>query len=96
MRLLLAILLLTSFGCEHFKRNGQPGDSGYITPLYLEVKVILFEPELIQEVNNGTVIKQAYSVVESSDKKRYRIQGKVGPVGDTFMMDVSLMKELNN
>jgi hypothetical protein len=81
-------------GCDELRRNGKPGDKGYIAPRYVQVKVIEFEPELIQEVGNRIAHRQSYSVVEDEDGKRYRITGKVGPVGDTFKMDVSLMNEI--
>jgi hypothetical protein len=96
MRTLACLLLLAAFGCEEIRRNGRPGDSGYIAPDYVKVKVIEFEPELIKETNQGSFTRQAYSVVEDEDGKRYRIHGKVGPVGDTFRMDVSLMEEIGS
>lgn len=30
------------------------------------------------------------------DRRRYRVVGRVGPVGDTFKMDVSLMEEIGS
>lgn len=92
-RLLIAICVLI-FGCDEIRRNGRPGDPGYIAPRNVSVKVIEFEPQFLSEVGGRTVIRQAYSVVEAEDGKRYRILGKVGPVGDTFKMDVSLMNEI--
>jgi hypothetical protein len=94
MRALLLVVLLC--GCEEIRRNGRPGDTGYIAPDYVKVKVIEFEPELIKETTKGPVLRQAYSVLEDEDGKRYHIQGKVGPVGDTFKMDVSLMEEIGS
>lgn len=90
----LVVLFLVLSGCEDIRRNGKPGDPGYIAPRYVQVKVIEFEPELVLETDQGTVIKQPYSVVEDEEGKRYRVLGKVGPVGDTFKMDVSLMNEI--
>ena len=94
MRTLACLLLLAAFGCKEIRRNGRPGDSGYIAPDYVKVKVVEFEPELVKETNEGPLIRQAYSVVEDEDGKRYRIVGKVGPVGDTFKVDASLMEEV--
>lgn len=98
MRILPLVVFLCACvcGCEEIRRNGRPGDIGYIAPDYVKVKVIEFEPELVKETNEGPVIRQAYSVVEDEDGKRYRIRGKVGPVGDTFKMDVSLMEEIGS
>jgi len=96
MRTLACLLLLAAFGCEEIRRNGRPGDTGYIAPEYVKVKVIEFEPELIKETSRGPVIRQSYSVLEDEDGKRYRAMGKVGPVGDTFRMDVSLMEEIGS
>jgi hypothetical protein len=97
MKLVWFIVLLISLccGCEEIRR-GKPGEPGYIAPRYVQVKVIEFEPELVKEVGGRTVMRQSYSVVEDEDGKRYRFIGKIGPVGDTFKMDVSLMKEIGS
>lgn len=96
IRLFLIVAIVLLCGCEDMRRNGRPGDAGYIAPKYLQVKVIEFEPELIQKVGWNTAIRQAYSVVEDEEGKRYRIIGKVGPVGSTFKMDVSLLQEIGS
>ncbi len=88
------VLFVVLCGCEEIRRNGRPGDAGYIAPRNVSVTVIEFEPEFIGEVGGRTAIRQAYSVVEAEDGKRYRVIGKVGPVGDKFTMDVSLMSEI--
>ena len=90
----LVALLAILCGCEAIRRNGMPGDAGYIAPKYLQVKVIEFEPGLVMEVAGRAGVRQAYSVVEDEEGKRYRILGKVGPVGDTFKMDASLLSEI--
>lgn len=35
MRTLACLLLLAVFGCEEIRRNGRPGDTGYIAPEYM-------------------------------------------------------------
>ena len=92
--LLCAVVLFSLCGCEELKRNGRPGDPGYIAPKYLTVTVIDFEPEFIGNAGGRAVTRNAYSVVEDEHGKRYRVGGKVGPVGDTFKMDVSLLDEI--
>lgn len=94
MKTYLIILLLLFCGCDELRRNGKPGDAGYIAPRHVEVTVIEFEPGFVKEVAGRTATLQAYSVVESADEKRYRIPGRVGPVGDSFKLDVSLLKEI--
>jgi hypothetical protein len=89
------VLFIVLCGCEEMRRNGRPGDVGYIAPKYSQVKVIEFVPEFITEVAGRAGVRQAYSVVEDEEGKRYRIPGKVGPVGDKFKMDVSLMVEIS-
>ena len=97
MRVLPYILMfVVGVGCEEIRRNGRPGDVGYIAPEYVKVKVIEFEPELILETRKGPVTRASYSVLEDENGKRYRIVGKVGPVGDTFKVDVSLMEEVGS
>lgn len=96
MRTLACLLLLAVFGCEEIRRNGRPGDTGYIAPEYMKVKVIEFEPELIQETSKGPLTRQAYSVLEDEKGRRYRVVGRVGPIGDTFSVDVSLMEEIGS
>lgn len=96
MRTLTCLLLLSAIGCEEIRRNGRPGDVGYIAPEYVQVKVIDFVPELIQETSRGPVTRQAYSVLEDESGKRYRVVGKVGPIGDMFKVDVSLMEEVGS
>lgn len=98
MRTLLLVVFIGVFacGCEEIRRNGRPGDVGYIAPEYVKVKVIEFEPELILDSRKGPVTRESYSVLEDENGKRYRIVGKVGPVGDTFKVDVSLMEEVGS
>ena len=95
MRTLLLVVLIgfSACGCEEIRRNGRPGDVGYIAPEYVRVKVIEFEPDLIRETSKGPITRQAYSVLEDENGKRYRVVGKVGPIGDTFKVDISLMEE---
>ncbi len=87
-------LFACSPGCEQIRRGGKPGDAGYIAPRNVHVTVIEVEPGYAKEVGGRPVILQPYSVVEAEDGKRYRVSGKVGPVGDSFTMDVSLMSEI--
>lgn len=94
MKTYLIILLLLFCGCDELRRNGKPGDVGYIAPRHVEVVVVEFEPGFTKEVAGRVASMQPYSVVESADKKRYRIQGRVGPVGDSFKPDVSLLREI--
>jgi hypothetical protein len=94
MRVLLLVVLLC--GCEEIRRNGRPGDTGYVAPEYVKVKVIEFEPDLVIEVAGEAIIRNAYSVVEDENGRRYRVVGKIGPIGDTFKMDVSLMEEIGS
>lgn len=93
-KFIFIILLVISCGCEAIRRNGFPGEDGYIAPKYLQVEVIEFEPELITEIGGRAAVRQAYSIIEDEEGKRYRVGGRVGPVGDTFKMDVSLMSEI--
>lgn len=98
MRTLLLVVFIGVFvcGCEEIRRNGRPGDSGYIAPEYVKVKVIEFEPDLVTEVAGKAFTRNAYSVVEDENGRRYRVVGRVGPIGDNFKMDVSLMEEIGS
>jgi hypothetical protein len=96
MRTLLLVVLLGVCGCEEIRRNGRPGDTGYIAPQYVKVKVIEFEPDLLTEVAGRAFKRAAYSVVEDENGKRYHVLGRVGPIGDSFKMDVSLMEEIGS
>lgn len=87
-------LLACLLGCEQVRRGGSPGDKWYIAPRNVSVTIVDAEPGYAKEVGGQTVVLQPYSVVEAEDGKRYRVSGKVGQVGDTFTMDVSLMKEI--
>jgi hypothetical protein len=82
MKTLLLVVLFVFCGCED------------IAPKYLTVKIISIESELAVEIGGEPAIRQAYSIVEDEEGKRYFIRGKVGLVGDTFKMDVSLMNEI--
>lgn len=90
------LALLAGCDSEAIRRNGRPGDAGYIAPDYRPVKMIAFEPELIEEVGGRVAKRQAYSVVEDDRGRRYRVIGRAGEVGDEFQMDVSLLTEFGS
>ena len=84
----MLLSLLVFAGCD---KRGTPGSPGYIPPKEELVTIVVAEDFFVQEVNRRTVTRQAFTIIESEDLKRYVLPGKVGSVGDTFIADISLL-----
>ena len=68
---------------------------GDIPKEYRMVKIVVYQPEIILEVAGTPGIRQEYTIVEDEEGIRYQVDMKVGEVGDTFKMDVSMLNELD-
>lgn len=91
--LLLSLLCLT--GCEEIRRNGRPGDHGYIAPDFRSVMIVHVEPGWVKEIGGKTIKQNAYTIVEDDRKRRFIILGVVGKLDESFKMDVSLENPVN-
>lgn len=85
--ILVATLIFTLTGCE--EKTKQPR-----VPIYKQVKIVHVENELAQLTDRSYVRRNAYTIVEDDENKRYSVNGKAGQMGDVFKIDISRLQEL--
>ena len=100
MKYIAIITALLFVGCseitEETRRNGRPGDSGYIAPHFVEVEIVKVVPFHQENVGSMYMYTKDHVIVQSEDRKRYEVLGHVGEVGDKFMLDISLLKPIGS